>query len=146
MTITTPAACLAAAITLLTMLSGPRVQAAARFGGTTDDSVCDIGATHQRPRPNVEPAAFIQAQCRNGQLLIGNSIVPSGNFAPAVDGLSKRYCTIADIKAWRTEGDLMGLRVEYAHVRCKLDKLDKLDKSDKSDKPDKNNPAAKPLE
>lgn len=131
------AACLAAAIYLLTMLSGPGVQAAARFGGTTDDSVCDIGATHQRPRPNVEPAEFIQAQCRNGQLLIGNSIVPSGNFAPAVDGLSKRYCKIADIQAWRTQGDLMGLRVDYAHVRCKLDKLDQPAKTDQPDKPDK---------
>lgn len=112
----------AAALTLLASLGEPGAQAASRFSGSTDDSVCDVGRTDQRTRPNVEAFDFVKSRCKNGQLLTGSGPVPAGGYEPEIEALAKRYCRIADIEATRTEGSLAGIRVEFSQVRCKIGK------------------------
>lgn len=99
--------------------------AVARLGGQTDDSVCDVGATQQRNRDWPEVADFIRAKCKNGQLLMGSSVVPAGGFDSEITVLARGLCRIADIQARRTQGNMAGIVMEYDEVRCKLEKLPK---------------------
>ena len=122
MTTTWQTACAAAVLTILTSMGQPQAQAASRFSGVTDDSVCDVGRTDQRTSPNVEAFDFVKSRCKNGQLLTGSSPVPVGGYEPEIEALAKHYCRIADIDAKRTAGSLAGISVEFAQVRCKIEK------------------------
>ncbi len=99
--------------------------AAARLGGQTDDSVCDVGSTASRSREWPEAGDFIRAKCRNGQLLMGSSVVPAGNFDPEITALARAFCRIADIQARRTQGSAGPLIMAFEEVRCRIEKLPK---------------------
>jgi hypothetical protein len=97
--------------------------AASRFGGSTDDSVCDVGNTDRRVQGVMSPQAFIKQSCKNGQLLVGNSVVPLGSSAPEIVELAQTYCRIADIQSRRSRANMAGIDMEYEEVRCRLEKL-----------------------
>lgn len=99
--------------------------AVSRLGGQTDDSVCDVGSTASRSREWPEAADFIRARCKNGQLLLGSSVVPAGNFDPEITVLARAFCRIADIQARRTAGSAGPLMMEFEEVRCRIEKLPK---------------------
>jgi hypothetical protein len=101
--------------------------AVARQGGTTDDSVCDLGRTYERTstRDNSWIGDFIKAKCKNGQLLMGSSVVPAGGFESEIMGLSKANCQIADIQARRFQGNAGPITMEFEEVRCRITKLPK---------------------
>ena len=105
-------------------IGSANTNAASRLGGQTDDSVCDVGKTYQRSRPDIIAFEFIRDHCENGQMLIGSSMVPVGNFEPEIEALAKRFCRIADIDIKRTENENLGIRAAYSHVRCKIIKHD----------------------
>jgi len=99
--------------------------AVARLGGQTDDSVCDVGSTASRSREWPEAAEFVRAKCRNGQLLLGSSVVPAGNFDPEITVLARAFCRIADIQARRIAGSAGPLMMEFEEVHCRIEKLPK---------------------
>lgn len=99
--------------------------AVSRQGGATDDSVCDLGRTYERNRDNSWVGDFIKTQCKNGQLLIGSSVVPVGGFESEIMGLSKANCQIADIQARRFQGNAGPMGMEFEEVRCRITKLPK---------------------
>lgn len=116
---------------LVLALAGTLICAAApagavsRLGGQTDDSVCDVGSTASRSREWPEAAEFVRAKCRNGQLLLGSSVVPAGNFDPEITVLARAFCRIADIQARRIAGSAGPLMMEFEEVRCRIEKLPK---------------------
>lgn len=97
--------------------------AASRLGGATDDSVCDVGSTDRRVAGVAAPQAFIKTSCKNGQLLMGTSVVPLGSGDPEILELARAYCRIADIQSTRTQANMAGITMEYEQVRCVLQKL-----------------------
>jgi hypothetical protein len=99
--------------------------AVTRQGGVTDDSVCDLGRTYERSRDGVSAWEFVRAQCKNGQLLIGISVVPVGGGETEIMGLSKAFCRIADIQSRRFQGHAGPLGMELEEARCRLEKLPK---------------------
>lgn len=98
--------------------------AAPRLGGVTDDSVCDVGSTEQRREGALAPREFIERQCKNGQLLVGVSVVPAGGMSePLITALARTYCRIADVQVVRSVRDIGGLTMEYEEARCVISKL-----------------------
>ena len=97
--------------------------AESRLGGETDDSVCDVGATYKRHNTWPVAADFVRARCKNGQLLMGSSIVPAGGFDSEIKRLTRGFCRIADIQLQRTAGELLGIPTEFEEGRCKIEKL-----------------------
>lgn len=108
-------------LVVLTFMHFP-AQAASRFGGPDDDSVCDVGDVSQRSARWPVAWDFVNSQCKNGQLLIGSSIESAtGGFE--IEGLARSFCRIADIQFQVTQGSLAGIATQYGHVRCKIEKL-----------------------
>jgi hypothetical protein len=101
------------------------VQAASRLGGQTDDSVCDVGKTWQRVNGVPATGEFVRTSCKNGQLLMGVSVAPAGDFDSEIVVLARTLCRIADIQTRRNQGDMGGIVMEYDEVRCKIEKLPK---------------------
>jgi hypothetical protein len=99
--------------------------AVTRQGGATDDSVCDVGRTHERSRDGVSSWEFVRTQCKNGQLLMGTSVVPVGGGETEIMGLAKTFCRIADIQSRRFQGAVGPLGMEFEEARCRVDKLPK---------------------
>lgn len=98
---------------------------AARLGGETGDSVCDVGRTQEPGRDGARAGDFIRVQCKNGQMLVGSSVVPAGGFESEILGLAKRYCRVADIQVRRTHENAGPFLVEFEAVRCRIEKLPK---------------------
>lgn len=96
---------------------------ASLVGGQTDDSVCDLGRAPQNARKLSAAGDFIRAQCKNGQILIGSSIVPVGGADSDVVRLARTLCRMADIQTRRTQGNMAGLIMEIDEVRCTIGKL-----------------------
>lgn len=98
--------------------------AVSRLGQTSDDSICDIGAT-ERGGLNALPAAeFIATKCRNGQVLIGSSSVPQlRSTTPLARRLATKYCVAEDIKSRYLFRHAYTVTVTDEHVRCVLSKL-----------------------
>lgn len=115
------------ALALAGMLIGAAAPAGAvaRLGGQTDDSVCDVGSTASRSQEWPVAAEFVRAKCKNGQLLMGSSVVPVGNFDPEIVVLARAFCRIADIQARRTAGSAGPLMMAFEEVRCRIEKLPK---------------------
>jgi hypothetical protein len=107
---------------LLAVGSMPAV-AVSRLGGVTDDSVCDLGSLEQRQADVPSAAAFVKAKCKNGQLLMGKSVVPLGSGQSEIMNLARAYCRIADIQVNRIRGGMMGVPMEWDEVRCPIAKL-----------------------
>lgn len=99
--------------------------AASRLGGETDDSVCDVGPTYERSRDETRAGDFIRSSCRNGQVLIGASVVPAGGFESEIMRLAKANCRIADIQAQRVRRSTGPIFMEFDEVRCRIEKLQK---------------------
>ncbi len=99
--------------------------AVSRQGGSTDDSVCDVGRTYERSRDGVSSWEFVRTQCRNGQLLMGTSVVPVGAGETEIMGLAKTFCRIADIQSRRFQGSVGPLGMELEEARCRVEKLPK---------------------
>lgn len=97
--------------------------AASLVGGQTDDSVCDLGSAPHNARKLSAAGDFIRAQCKNGQMLVGSSIVPVGGFDSEVVRLARTFCRMADIQTRRTQGNMGGLVMEIDEVRCTIGKL-----------------------
>lgn len=97
--------------------------AVSRLGAATDDSVCDVGSTDRRAAGLIPPAEFVKSKCRNGQLLIGISVVPLGSSQPEIAELASRYCTIAGIQSSRSVSNMAGIAMEYEQVRCTIEKM-----------------------
>lgn len=101
------------------------VYAEARFGGQTDESVCDVGRTDQRSSKWPTGWEFVRAKCKNGQALMANGIVPVGGFDSEAVGLARAFCRMSDIQSRRTQGNMAGLVIENDEVRCTIEKLPK---------------------
>jgi hypothetical protein len=113
------------AMTLATaagLLAAP-AWAVSRQGGATDDSVCDVGRTHERSRDGVSSWEFVRTQCKHGQLLMGTSVVPVGGGETEIMGLAKTFCRIADIQSRRYQGAVGPLGMEFEEARCRVEKL-----------------------
>lgn len=105
------------------LMASTPAAAVSRLGGGTDDSVCDLGSLEQRRADALGPGEFVKAKCKNGQLLMGKSVVPLGSSQSDIMNLARTYCRIADIQANRIRGDMMGLPMEWDEVRCRIEKL-----------------------
>lgn len=99
--------------------------AASLVGGQTDDSVCDLGSAGQNARKLPEAGDFVRAQCKNGQVLMGSSIVPVGGFDSDVVRLARAFCRMSEVQTRRTQGNMGGLVMEIDEVRCTIGKLPK---------------------
>lgn len=99
--------------------------AASLVGGQTDDSVCDLGRAPENARKLSVAGDFIRAQCKNGQVLVGSSIVPVGGFYSEVVRQARAFCRLADIQTRRTQSNMFGLAMEIDEVRCSIEKLPK---------------------
>ena len=99
--------------------------AVSRQGGATDDSVCDVGRTYERSRDGVSSGEFVRTKCKNGQLLMGTSVVPVGAGETEIMGLAKTFCRIADIQSRRFQGSVGPLGMELEEARCRVEKLPK---------------------
>jgi hypothetical protein len=99
--------------------------AVTRQGGSTDDSVCDVGRTYERSRDSASSWEFVRTQCKNGQLLMGTSVVPVGGGETEIMGLAKTFCRIADIQSRRFQGSVGPLGMELEEARCRVEKLPK---------------------
>lgn len=94
-----------------------------RLGAATDDSVCDVGSTDRRAAGVVPPWEFVKSKCRNGQVLLGISVVPVGNSPSEIAELARRYCLIAGIQSSRSMSNMAGIAMEYEQVRCVIEKM-----------------------
>lgn len=99
--------------------------AVSRQGGATDDSVCDVGRTYERSRDGVSSWEFVRTQCKNGQLLMGTSVLPVGGGETEIMGLAKTFCRIADIQSRRFQGNVGPLGMEFEEARCRVEKQPK---------------------
>ena len=100
-------------------------QAASRYGGPTDDSVCDVGDMSRRAAGMLSPDAYVKATCRNGQALIGSSVVPLGSAQSDIALLAVKSCVAADIEIRRSSDNVGGVVMEIERVRCRISKLPK---------------------
>lgn len=113
-------------IGIFTGFIGP-TYAASLVDEQTDDSVCDLGHASKNTGKlsSLDKGVdFISSKCRNGQVLIGSSIVPASSSDSTVITLAKKFCMIADIQTKRTQIVLGGsLPMEIDEVRCTIKKL-----------------------
>jgi hypothetical protein len=96
---------------------------ASRLGGTTDDSVCDAGATHSRAA--LSTGEFVKTSCKNGQLFIATSLVELNGQDSEGVAIGKTICTIADMQVQRVTRMVSVIAKEFDDVRCRITKLSK---------------------
>lgn len=103
--------------------AGAPAFAVSRLGAATDDSVCDVGSTDRRAAGVMPPREFVKSKCRNGQVLLGISVVPVGTSQSEIAELASRYCLIAGIQSSRSMSNMAGIAMEYEQVRCVIEKM-----------------------
>lgn len=99
------------------------VEAAAREGGRTDDSVCDLGRLYNRSSELPDAYQFVRTQCKNGQVLMAIAVVPAGNFDSQAKGVGYEFCSIAELQLRQFAGPVS---LEFEEVRCVISKLPKV--------------------
>ncbi|MGL4233394.1 MAG: hypothetical protein ACRCWJ_18655 [Casimicrobium sp.] len=113
---------IAGAVVCLMAAMVPVTQAASRGGAITDDSVCDVGDTEDRSM-RIDTHTFVEKECKNGQVLLGRSVVPLGGNPSRIEHMAMSLCRVADIATQRSEGYAGGvIKMEYASVRCVISK------------------------
>ena len=102
---------------------GTPALAVSRLGTATDDSVCDVGSTDRRAPGVIAPREFVKSKCKNGQVLLGISVVPVGTSPSEIAELASRYCLVAGIQSSRSMSNMAGIEMAYEQVRCVIEKM-----------------------